>query len=223
MSYANTKYSPDADSEGSVTLTIVRRKVSHKTATRASTARQEPSAVHFRAEQIAAVRHVADRAQHFSMRIPSKPVTFSIGKQRWPIGVRYLFGAFIALCASAFLAVEINKVPDLRVQIVIVAVICGLVGLVLVHLAVQNMFAKLCIDSYGIRLTPRYAGFAIPWSDLRGWGEDGFAFRFCSPESKVGYTVGLECFSPEDAALLRRIVTACAFERRLADDDAAAA
>lgn len=154
-----------------------------------------------------------ERTNHYALQIPLSPVTFVFARQRLGIGMRSLAAGVIGLGIGAFLATQIAATPNLRVQVTIVSVICILLGLVMMHFAVRDLFGRLRIDSRGIQLSPLYQGFAIAWTDLVEWGIDGMAFHFRSLKSKGQLSVDLEVLQAAERTQLRNLLQACAPEK----------
>lgn len=154
-------------------------------------------------------------SNRYTLRIPARPATFAFAKQHWAAGVRHAVLSLAAFGAAAFLAIEIPHTPLLRTPMAIVAVVCLLIGAALGHLALRNLLGRLRVDAQGIRLSPRYCGFSIPWGELYRWELDGHAFRFFAAGSKTPRIVEREYLSPADQATLRQVLVACASEKEL--------
>jgi hypothetical protein len=151
----------------------------------------------------------------YTLRIPSRPATFAFAKQHWVAGVRHAVLSFAAFGAAAFLAIEIPHTPLLRTRMAIVAIVCLLIGVGLGHLALRNLLGRLRVDARGIRLSPLYCGFSIPWGELYRWELDGHAFRFFVAGAKVPRIVEREYLGAADQTTLREMLVACAAEKEL--------
>jgi hypothetical protein len=158
-----------------------------------------------------------EHAKHgggYTLRIPATPATFSVAARHWGAGIKYAALAVAAAGTAAFLASEVSVMPELRTRIVLVALVCALVGLVMLHLAVRDLFGRLRVDSQGLRWSPWYSGFVIPWKDLQSWNFDGFAFQFRTVK-KALYDLERDLLTTDDQERLHILLSSCAAEKCL--------
>ncbi|MCE9606758.1 MAG: hypothetical protein K8U03_17860 [Planctomycetia bacterium] len=185
----------------SITLTVVRPEIRKPLTFRPASAQETAGATHSSA---------------YTMRIPSQPTTFRFAKQSSASGIKFLIFSVLFIAAAAFLLVEMANTPLLRTPIITVSLVCIAIGAALAHLAVRNLFGRLRVDAQGIRLSPGYLGYFIPWSELRGWNMDGFAFRFRSQKSKHDLTVDCDHLTADDRQMLHEVLLSCATEKEFA-------
>lgn len=159
--------------------------------------------------------HNAAKTRTFTTRIPAGPLTLQFAKRRWKSGVKSLLGSVAAVATGAFLASQISTTPAIRVQVVIVSGVCIVGGLVLLYLAIRDLLGRLRVDSHGIRLSPAYLGFSIPWTDLYGWEVDGLAFGFSTARSEHTYSAEQALLSDADGAALSALLNSCVPEKRM--------
>lgn len=168
-----------------------------------------PSAV-----QLRVVRH-AGRHGEFSRRIPSAPLTVRFSKNRVLSGLKYVVLAALAVGVGAFIAMQFVDTPSLRTQVVVSSAVCVLGGLGLLHLGLQSLFGRFCVDSVGIRLSPAYMGYRIPWGELRSWDSDALSFRFTAAGNKKAHVVEKNFMTADDVAALYELLNDCVPEKRV--------
>lgn len=158
--------------------------------------------------------HAVVKPRAYTLRIPASPLTFYFSSRRWKSGVKFLLGSVAAIATGSFVASQIVPTPSLRVQGAIVSLVCIIGGLFMLHFALRDLFGRLRIDAHGVRLSPAYLGFSIPWTDLRAWDVDGLAFRFATANSEYIYAADHDLFSSADSVALSRLLSSCVPEKK---------
>ncbi|MCE9608331.1 MAG: hypothetical protein K8U03_25880 [Planctomycetia bacterium] len=158
------------------------------------------------------------KGSSFTTRIPAVSTTFFFASRCSSSGLKFLASAAVFLGAAAFLLSEVSQTPLLRLPIVTVSVICIVLGLALAHLGIRNLLGRLRVDSKGIRLSPFYFGFNVPWNELRSWNMDGFTFHFRKYGSKVDLSVDNDHLTAKDSDVLRQTLLSCAANKQISGD-----
>src|SRR4051812_31820926 len=130
MSLNHSKSEEARTGHAAINLTVVRRKVRRLHPGRHEHDSHGPEG---HPVESAHGEKPSDDDDHYTTKIPAKPLTIAFAAQRWTAGIKYLCSSVIALGTAAFLAFEISRTPSLRVQITIVTVICALFSLGLLH------------------------------------------------------------------------------------------
>lgn len=164
--------------------------------------------------QLRVVRH-SGRNGEFTRRIPSAPLTVRFSKNRVLSGLKYVVLAALAVGVGAFIAMQFVDAPSLRTQVVVSSAVCVLGGLGLLHLGLQSLFGRFCVDSDGIRLSPAYMGYRIPWGELRSWDSDALSFRFAAAGKKKAHVVEKNFMTSDDVAALFELLNDCVPEKRV--------
>lgn len=153
--------------------------------------------------------------QVFTFRIPGAPVHFSFATRTWKSGVKFALCSLAAFGTAGFLATQVAAAPSLQRQTVLLAVLCGLAGAALGHLALRSLCGSCRMDSSGIRVSPRYVGCSIPWRDLQNWETDVFGFRFTVAGRKSPVFVDREYLTLEDQSSMLSMLWACVPEKEI--------
>lgn len=145
--------------------------------------------------------------------IPGRPFDARFRTQKLTDGLRSLLGVCFGVGAGTFLLTHIPGTPNLRLQVTFVALVCLILGLVLVPFASGYLLGRLQIDAYGIRVSPWPIGFRIRWQDLVCWSVEGLQLHLVCHRSAKEQIVPLHVLSSADRLLVRDILRACAGER----------
>lgn len=160
------------------------------------------------------VRH-SGRHGEFTRRIPAAPLMIRFSKNRVLSGLKFLALAALAVGIGTFIAMQFVDAPSLRTQVVVSSAVCVLGGLGLLHLGLQSLFGRFCVDSDGIRLSPAYMGYCIPWNELRNWDTDAVSFRFTAAGKTKTFLVEKEFLTADDIAALHELLNECVPEKRV--------
>lgn len=153
--------------------------------------------------------------QVFTFRIPGAPVNFSFATRTWKSGVKYALCSLAAFGTAGFLATQVAAAPSLQRQTVLLAVLCGLAGAALGHLAIRSLLGRCRMDASGICVSPRYVGCSIPWRDLQNWETDVFGFRFTVSGRKSQVFVDREYLTLDDQTNMLSMLWACVPEKEI--------
>jgi len=145
--------------------------------------------------------------------IPGRPFDTRFRTQKLAEGLRSLLGVCFGLGAGIFLLTHIPGTPNLRLQVTFVAVVCLVLGIVLVPFAAGYLLGRLRLDSFGISMSPWPIGFRIRWQDLVCWSVEGLQLHLVSRRSAKEEIVPLHVLASADRLLVRDILRACAGER----------
>lgn len=150
-----------------------------------------------------------DNSGAYTVLIPTTPLRSHFRTQRLTVGLRTLAGVVLGVGVGGYLATEVATSHPLHINVASVAAVYCLIGLALVPLAYQELFGKLTVDSFGIRVAAGVFGFAIPWDELDRWSVDRSAFRFRSRKSGVTESVRIDHLSAGDCQLLLNTLKSC--------------
>lgn len=145
--------------------------------------------------------------------IPGRPFDTRFRTQKLAEGLRALLGVCFGLGAGMFLLTHIPGTPNLRLQVTFVAVVCLVLGTVLVPFAAGYLQGRLRIDSFGISMSPWPIGFRLRWQDLVCWSIEGLQLHLVSSRSAKEEIVPLHVLASADRLLVRDILRTCAGER----------
>jgi hypothetical protein len=145
--------------------------------------------------------------------VPGRPFVSRFRTQKLAEGLRSLLGVCFGLGAGIFLLTHIPGTPNLRLQVTFVAVVCLVLGCVLVPFAAGYLLGRLRLDSFGISMSPWPIGFSIRWQDLVCWSVEGLQLHLVSRRSSKEEIVPLHVLASADRLLVRDILRACAGER----------
>lgn len=184
-----------------VNLTIVRRRrgVAHAGSIHA----------HERRHGEASRRHSGINERVSAYRVPAKPLVYSFFKERGWAGMRSLAASAVCLGIGIFLFTQIGSANSLRVQMGLIATVLCFLGLYLIPSMVRDLFGSLRVDSNGIRMSPGFVGFFIPWNELTRWNVDLVTFRFRSTKAKHAFATDLRVLSNADRYELREVLRDC--------------
>jgi hypothetical protein len=157
--------------------------------------------------------HLADGESSYSILIPVVPLECNFASQRLMAGLRALTGSFLGIGVGIYLATEATTAHPLQMKVAFVAAVYCLLGLALVPLTIRELFGRLSVDSFGIRVSAGLFGFAIPWDELDRWSIDGSSFRFHSMKTGVTEFVRIDHLSADDCKSLVETLKSCAPER----------
>lgn len=98
-----------------------------------------------------------------------KTLVFFFAPRRWRVGVIHCIEGIFLLGAGAFLLLESPQVPNLRLQMVLIAVGMIVGGTFLLRKAIVDLLGYLRIDEYGVhvRCSPKKKSF--PWESISSW------------------------------------------------------
>ncbi len=206
----------DRESGSAIKLTVKGRSAPY-------VARQTHSSqVHSSApDHVKVKEHQSEYVDHdssYSTMIPAAPLQCRFVGQRLGAGLRSLAGVLLGIGVGVYLATEVTTTPPLHTKVAFVAAVCGLLGLGLVPFVLRDLFGSLTIDSFGIRMTPRFFGFSIPWDELDRWTMDGPAFRFHSMKSGTTSFVQIDHLSVSHRKSLIETLNSCAPHREQTRD-----
>jgi len=145
--------------------------------------------------------------------VPGRPFDSRFRTQKLAEGLRSLLGVCFGIGAGSFLLTHIPGTPNLRLQVTFVAVVCLVLGCVLVPFAAGYLLGRLRLDSFGISMSPWPIGFRIRWQDLVCWSVEGLQLHLVSRRSAKEEIVPLHVLASADRLLVRDILRACAGER----------
>lgn len=151
----------------------------------------------------------------YSVRFPAVPLVLSAATRHRAAGFKFLFLSLLAFAAAGFLIYELPNTPTLRMEMMIVISICIILGVAMIHWSVRSLLGRLRIDAGGMRWTPGYCGFVVPWKDLRHWSVDSIAFHFRSRKSRSSVTIDRDLLTIDDQNRLQEVLSACIGDREL--------
>ncbi|MCE9603405.1 MAG: hypothetical protein K8U03_00715 [Planctomycetia bacterium] len=95
--------------------------------------------------------------------------TFRMLPQRFKQGSMKLLWAGVSGGLGAFLLAEVPNTPGLALNLAIIGGIGLIAGAVMAALAFRDFTGRLIVDSQGVALTPRWAGFKLAWKQVSSW------------------------------------------------------
>ena len=100
---------------------------------------------------------------------PGTSAVFRMAQSRAGAGFVKLGCGLLSAALGVFLFVEVPKTPGLALNLAIIGGMGIIAALVLAMLAYRDFAGRLAVDEQGISLTPRWAGFHLPWKQASSW------------------------------------------------------